>query len=59
MNASVAVRTPLLAGLAAVAMGFVSCGGGGAAGGVTNPPPPSGGGGGRRRHRRRHDLDHR
>ena len=45
MNASVAVRTTLLAGFAAAALGFVSCGGGGG-GGVTNPPPPSGGGGG-------------
>jgi plastocyanin len=46
MNASVAVRTTLLAGLAAAALGFVSCSGGGGGGGVTNPPPPSGGGGG-------------
>jgi plastocyanin len=45
MNASLAVRTTLLAGFAAAALGFVSCGGGGG-GGVTNPPPPSGGGGG-------------
>ena len=44
MNASIAVRSTLVAGLAAAALAFVSCGGGG--GGVTNPPPPSGGGGG-------------
>ena len=46
MKAPVAVRTTLLAGLAAAALGFVSCGGGGGGGGVTNPPPPTGGGGG-------------
>jgi len=46
MNASVGVRTTLLAGLAAAALAFASCGGGGGGGGVTNPPPPSGGGGG-------------
>jgi plastocyanin len=44
MNASVAVRTTLVASLAAAALAFVSCGGGGG-GGVTNPPPPGGGGG--------------
>ena len=41
----IAVRTALVASLAAAALGFVSCGGGGG-GGVTNPPPPTGGGGG-------------
>ena len=45
MNASGAVRTSLLAGLAAATLAFASCGGGGGGGGVTNPPPPSGGGG--------------
>jgi plastocyanin len=45
MTASGSVRTTLLAGLAAGALAFASCGGGGGGGGVTNPPPPSGGGG--------------
>ena len=44
LNGCRAVRTTLLAVLAALS--FESCGGGGGGYGVTNPPPPSGGGGG-------------